>query len=147
MIDMQSILDDVMSKVSQRALNLLRDIVIASVYEPNKPSVYQRRGFNGGFVDGWSIESKKAMNNVIKEVFYDMDKMNSTGAQDGFKNRDEWLPSILNDPVLNREQSDRGGALNIREDHLYWDLFMEEIDKNIWKWFDEEFKKYGIVGR
>ena len=165
-------MENYFNKVIEKAIeavsnNLLKDFQehIKNTIYAAKPGEYERYGGTnglgeGGFGSGWKIsdEQNKQIGDYVKALVFDgsrliapqNDMINSQRSHgDGEFGLDlrNMMMDILNDYNKNRskEYSYNKGALYLQHNTQgYWDSYIINLDKKIYKWFDKELGKYGI---
>ena len=148
----QNILDEIVDIVSIKLLDDFREHLEDTVYAP-KEGNYTRYYKNGGFYSGWYV---KKIKECVREMAFDGsrlvapsdDYLNSQMAHGGSSGGDQRgkMAWILNDMVANYDYSYNGGAYYLRnQNEGYWDSYIKELESKLDRWFDIEFKKYGIT--
>lgn len=153
------VIEEVIEAVSNDLLNDFLKHLDETVYGV-KPGEYVRYYKDGGFYSGWKIseENNKQIGDYVKALIFDgsrliapqNDMINSQRSHgDGEFGLDlrNMMMDILNDYNKNRskEYSYNKGALYLQHNTQgYWDSYIINLDKKIYKWFDKELGKYGI---
>lgn len=145
--DIEYKLNKVVDRMSEKALSLLKEIIEEEIYKPRVPSVYKR---TYDFLNSaWFVtEVKKTVMDFTSTLYFDGSKMtyNPSKWQHGNQNIDrrENMADILSNFQKNEENSDFGGALNVKPEYDYWQEFQYFLYKQIPIWFEEECKKVGL---
>lgn len=145
--DIEYKLNKVVDRMSEKALSLLKEIIEEEIYKPRVPSVYKR---TYDFLNSaWFVtEVKKTVMDFTSTLYFDGSKMtyNPSKWQHGNQNIDrrENMADILSNFQKNEENSDFGGALNVKTEYDYWQEFQYFLYKQIPIWFEEECRKVGL---
>lgn len=145
--DIEYKLNKVVDRMSEKALSLLKEIIEEEIYKPRVPSVYKR---TYDFLNSaWFVtEVKKTVMDFTSTLYFDGSKMtyNPSKWQHGNQNIDrrENMADILSNFQKNEENSDFGGALNVKPEYDYWQEFQYFLYKQIPIWFEEECRKVGL---
>lgn len=145
--DIEYKLNKVVDRMSEKALSLLKEIIEEEIYKPRVPSVYKR---TYDFLNSaWFVtEVKKTVMDFTSTLYFDGSKMtyNPSKWQHGNQNIDrrENMADILSNFQKNEENSDFGGALNVKTEYDYWQEFQYFLYKQIPVWFEEECRKVGL---
>lgn len=145
--DIEYKLNKVVDRMSEKALSLLKEIIEEEIYKPRVPSVYKR---TYDFLNSaWFVTKvKKTVMDFTSTLYFDGSKMtyNPSKWQHGNQNIDrrENMADILSNFQKNEENSDFGGALNVKPEYDYWQEFQYFLYKQIPIWFEEECKKVGL---
>lgn len=152
--DIEIKLNKVVDKMSERALSLLKEIIEEEIYKPRVPMagksgepVYER---TYDFLNSaWFVtEVRKTIMDFTSTLYFDGSKMtyNPSKWQHGNRNVDrrENMADILSNFQKNEENSDFGGALNVKTEYDYWQEFQYFLYKQIPLWFEEECRKIGL---
>lgn len=160
-IEMENYFNQIIEKVIEVVShNLLNDFLkhLDDTIYAAKPGEYERYYKDGGFYSGWKIseEQNKQIGDYVRALVFDgsrliapsSDMKNSQmshGGSDGSDVRN-LMAMILNNAYDNLMYSYNGGALYLADlnSEGYWDSYVKDLDKKIYKWFNEELKKYGI---
>lgn len=153
------VIEEVIEAVSNDLLNDFLKHLDETVYGV-EPGEYVRYYKDRGFYSGWKIseENNKQIGDYVKALIFDgsrliapqNDMINSQRSHgDGESGLDlrNMMMDILNDYNKNRskEYSYNKGALYLQHNTQgYWDSYIINLDKKIYKWFDKELGKYGI---
>ena len=127
--DIEYKLNKVVDRMSEKALSLLKEIIEEEIYKPRVPMVgksgepvYER---TYDFLNSaWFVtEVKKTMMDFTSTLYFDGSKMtyNPSKWQHGNQNIDrrENMADILSNFQKNEENSDFGGALNVKSEYDY----------------------------
>ena len=131
--DIEYKLNKVVDRMSEKALSLLKEIIEEEIYKPRVPMVgksgepvYER---TYDFLNSaWFVtEVKKTMMDFTSTLYFDGSKMtyNPSKWQHGNQNIDrrEDMADILSNFQKNEEESDFGGALNVKTAYDYLQKF------------------------
>nr|DAK84753.1 MAG TPA: hypothetical protein [Caudoviricetes sp.] len=143
--------EDAISNTLKKSKKLLTETIREKVYKPNTPKVYRR---TYTFEDGWQLgEKTRGLLNRSQSLEYD-DLIPVFDGNDYVHgnmrlDRRPILPTILEDGMWNKTNSDFRGALNIstNENENYWETFKKRLDSEIYKYLDEELEKVGLTRR
>lgn len=149
-----SILKQIIRNVGVKMLEDFQKHLDETIYSPPEGD-YMRYYKNGGFYSGWHLVAlddfeQALMFDPSRLIEHSQDWVNNFIAHGGNVNKTgrdyrKDMPMILNDSNLNGFYSVAGGAFYPRHSgNRYWDKYIQEINKKIQNWFDDEFKKYGI---
>lgn len=153
-VDIEYKLNKVVNKMAERALSLLKEIIEEEIYKPKVPMI----GESGNPVykrtydflnSAWFVtEVKKTIMDFTSTLYFDGSKMtyNPSKWQHGNQNVDrrEDMADILSNFQKNEEESDFGGALNVKTEYDYWQEFQYFLYQKLPLWFEEECRKVGL---
>lgn len=145
------IISQVIEEIAEQYLKKLIEYIEKYVYQPNEPRKYKR---TNQFLYSFDKlpKAKKAMNEIIQEIYFDSSKLIYKKQESGIwqhgiegNNYTSRMAEILNSEQLNKQYSQIEGALNIGLKGLYWDEFLKYIDKNLVKDIQTSFNKKGVM--
>lgn len=145
------IISQVIEEIAEQYLKKLLEYIEQYVYQPNEPRKYKR---TNQFLYSFDKlpKAKKAMNEIIQEIYFDSSKLIYKKQESGIwqhgiegNNYTSRMAEILNSEQLNKQYSQIEGALNIGLKGLYWDEFLKYIDRNLVKDIQTSFNKRGVM--
>lgn len=138
--------DDVLTNVTQEALDMLQRFIEDEIYNAPEGKYYVRTGeFYNSFVSD-------VTKHLVKEIFFDYTQMSYKKNAPEYKlyqhgsptkDRRKEMADILNSYMLNPTEAEHGGAIGVGIPG-YWDKFEEALNRNIYNWIDKECKKKGL---
>lgn len=160
-IEIEKYFNQVIKKVVEAvSRKLLDDFLIhldETIYSAPTGTEYKRFKDKGGFYSGWGIrdEQQKEIGDYVKSLIFNGNKLvaptpDNKLAHGGLSGGDQRgkMAWILNDLAANYDYAYNEGARYLTKDSGnsigYWDSYLQKWEKKCEKWFNDEFKKYGI---
>lgn len=130
---------EVITEVTLKAYEKLKDVVQREVYDTYKPELYERLGDNGGLKGAWGKDVEIKSRSITGTIEYQPDLMiyNPDKAQHG---NYKW--GDLREDIA--EYIEKGYCRGV-EARPFWDIFEKELlNGTLDKWIKQAFKERGF---